>query len=433
MQPLPYPSPAATACLKRIAGRRLDHAEDLATEVRAILEAVRRDGDSALMQYINRFDAPALTLDQLQVSEAEIAAAGNQVDAAFRATLQRAIEQITAFHQRQLPNSWFDTPRPGVFLGQLIRPVDAAGIYVPGGQGGQTPLVSSVLMGAVPARIAGVPKLVMCTPPTPDGHINPCLLVAAAEVGITQIFRAGSAWGIAALAFGTQQVPQVDVIVGPGNIYVTLAKKLLAGTVGIDLIAGPSEILIVADDSARADFIAADLLSQAEHDALASAVLITTSPRLAEGVAAALERQMAQLPRRDIARQALDGYGALLVVSDLAAAFELVNQLAPEHLELHIADPLNALHQIRHAGAIFMGPYTPEPVGDYLAGPNHVLPTAGSARFSSALAVDHFLKKTSLLQYSQTAFEREAPDILRLAAIEGLDAHAAAVQIRLPS
>lgn len=433
MQPIPYPSFAAEAALKRIAGRRLEFADGLATEVGAILEAVRQGGDKALMTYINRFDAPQLTLTELLVSDHERDAAEAQVDAAFRRALQRAQDQITAFHQRQVPNSWFDMPRPGVFLGQLVRPVDAAGIYVPGGQGGQTPLISSVLMGAIPARIAGVPKLVMATPPMADGRINPYLLATASAVGIRHIVKAGSAWAVAALAFGTASVPRVDVIVGPGNMYVTMAKKLLAGTVGIDLIAGPSEILVVADESANPAFIAADLLSQAEHDALASAVLVSTSPAIAEAVASELVTQSARLPRQATAHKSLENYGALLVVQDLMTAFELINRLAPEHLELHIADPLMAISHIRHAGAIFMGAYTPEPVGDYMAGPNHVLPTAGSARFSSALSVEHFLKKTSLLQYSRAAFETEAPDIMRLAAIEGLDAHARSVEIRLTS
>jgi histidinol dehydrogenase len=360
-----------------------------------------------------------------------MAAAVGQVEPEFKRSLNRAVRQIAAFHKRQRTNSWIDTPRPGTLLGQMVHPVDAAGVYVPGGQGGSTPLVSSVLMGAIPAKIAGVSEIIMVTPPTRDGAVSPYLLAAAQKAGVTSVYKIGSAWAIGALAFGTATIPKVDVIVGPGNIYVTLAKKLVSGTVKIDMIAGPSEILVVADHTANPEHVAADLLSQAEHDPLASAMLVTDSGELAESVGEALQRQVSRLDRQDIAQQSLAAFGALLVVPDISVAIELANRIAPEHLELIIAEPFSRLGEIRHAGAIFVGPYTPEPVGDYLAGPNHVLPTAGTARFSSALSVDHFIKKTSVIHYDESAFRKEAGDIIRLAQTEGLGAHARSVKVRM--
>jgi histidinol dehydrogenase len=303
-------------------------------------------------------------------------------------------------------------------------------VYVPGGMGGETPLVSSVLMGCIPAKIAGVKNVCITTPPSKTGRVNPCILAAAQRVGVETIYKAGSAWGIAALAYGTETVPRVDVIAGPGNIYVTLAKKMVSGTVGIDIIAGPSEILVIADQKASPAYIAADLLSQAEHDPLASALLLTPSHELARAVSDTVVDQLKDLPRRAIAEASVKGYGAVIVVPDLATAFDLANQIAPEHLELHVKEPFQYLGSIQNAGAVFLGPYTPEPVGDYIAGPNHVLPTAGTARFASALSVDHFVKKTTVLYYSEKALERDAADITRLAEIEGLAAHARAVRIR---
>jgi histidinol dehydrogenase len=313
----------------------------------------------------------------------------------------------------------------------MVHPVDAAGVYVPGGKGGETPLVSSVLMGAIPAKIAGVPRVVMMTPPNREGGVNPYLLVAAKKVGVDKVYKAGSAWAIAALTFGTDTIAKVNVIVGPGNIYVTLAKKLVAGTVQIDIIAGPSEVLVIADAQADPEFVAADLLSQAEHDPLASAVLVTDSYPLAEAVRDALQRQVVQLSRREIAEQSLRAFGALIVVPDLTTAIDLSNRIAPEHLELQVRDPFAHISRIRHAGAVFLGSHTPEAVGDYVAGPNHVLPTAGTARFSSALSVGHFMKHTSLIHYTAEAFRKEAVDIMRLANIEGLEGHARSVAVRL--
>ncbi len=431
MKILRHPSTAAQRRLNAIARRSLSYRHKDARDVSRIIAHVQKNGDQALVEYTRRFDAPGLKAGQLAVSPEEIKQAARQVDRRFKRALNRAIRQIEGFHRQQFRQSWVDPARDGVLLGQLFHPVDSAGIYVPGGQGGLTPLVSSVLMGALPAKIAGVSRLVMVTPPTRSGDVNAHLLAAAHAVGIDAVYRVGSAWAIAALAYGTATIDPVDVIVGPGNLYVTLAKKLVAGTVGIDMVAGPSEILIVADHSANPAYAAADMLSQAEHDPLASAVLLTDSADVARGTAAELENQLAQLPRGDIAAAALRDYGAIIQVADMGTAIELANRIAPEHLELLTATPMDLVGGIRNAGAVFLGAHTPEPVGDYIAGPNHVLPTAGTARFSSALSVDNFVKKTSLIRYTAEALKEEAADIICLAEIEGLDAHANAVRLRL--
>lgn len=426
-----YPSADAHQRLELIRSRRLGADPALEQQVRDILTRVKDAGDEALLDYTRRFDAPEMTLESLTVTTAELEAARHQVDEPFLAVLRQAIANITAFHRQQLRPSWFDTRDDGTLLGQMVRPVSSAGLYIPGGQGGATPLLSSVLMNAIPATIAGVGDLALVTPPRRDGTVNPFLLTAAAEVGVTRIHKLGSAWAIAALAYGTASVKPVAVIVGPGNVYVTLAKKLVAGEVGIDLLAGPSEILVIADAHADPAYLAADLLSQAEHDPLASAVLVTTSAKLAEAVRSELAVQLEALPRGEIARTSLNRYGALFTVDDLERALELANRIAPEHLELQVRDPWGLLPKIRHAGAVFLGANTPEAVGDYFAGPNHVLPTAGTARFASALSVDNFLKKTSVVAYSREALERDAEAICRLARLEGLDAHAASVAIRV--
>jgi len=425
-----FPSAAAQKRLDRIVNRGLSFKARDVQAVKRILADVRKKKDKALISYINRFDAPKLTARSLKVTKKELSEARRRVDKGFIRSLNKAARQIKAFHMHQVEQSWSMADVDGTMLGQLVKPVGAAGVYVPGGRGGKTPLVSSVLMGCIPAKIAGVKNICITTPPTRSGKVNPYLLAAARTVGVETIFKAGSAWGIAALAYGTETVPRVDVIVGPGNIYVTLAKKLVSGTVGIDMIAGPSEILIIADAKAIPAFVAADLLSQAEHDPLASAMLLTTSAELAKAVSNAVKEQLKDLPRKAIAEASLKSYGAMIVVPDLGTAFDLANQIAPEHLELHVEEPLLYLDRIQNAGAVFLGPYAPEPVGDYIAGPNHVLPTAGSARFASALSVDHFMKKTSIIYYSDKALTRDAPDIIRLAQIEGLEAHARAVRIR---
>ncbi|MCK4390687.1 MAG: histidinol dehydrogenase [Desulfobacterales bacterium] len=425
-----FPSVAAQKRLDAIVNRDLAFKARDMQAVKRILTDVRKNKDKALIEYINRFDAPNLTAGSLKVTKKEFNEARRRVDKGFVRSLNKAATQIEAFHRHQVEQSWFTTHIDGTVLGQLIRPVDAAGVYVPGGQGGETPLVSSVLMGCIPARIAGVKNICITTPPTRSGEVNPHLVVAAQRVDVDAIYKAGSAWGIAAMAYGTETLPRVDVIVGPGNIYVTLAKKLVAGTVGIDIIAGPSEVLVIADDKANPAYIAADLLSQAEHDPLASAILLTTSAPLAKAVSDAVIGQLKDLPRRAIAGASIKTYGAIIVVPDLAAAFDLGNQIAPEHLELHVEEPFQYVGRVQNAGAIFLGPHTPEPVGDYIAGPNHVLPTAGTARFASALSVEHFVKKTSIVYYSEKALKRDASDIIRLAEIEGLTAHARAVRIR---
>jgi histidinol dehydrogenase len=431
MKIIAYPSAAAERRMNKIASRAFDYSKKDLDYVARILNDVRRNGDQALINYTRKFDAPRMTLKALPVEAAEFERAALQVDKPVLRAIQRAARQIESFHRRQKQQSWIQTERPGTLLGQLVSPVGAVGIYVPGGQGGKTPLVSSVLMGAIPAKVAGVGRIVLVTPPTRAGKVNPHLLVAARRAGIKEVYKVGGPWAVAALGFGTDTIPKVDVIVGPGNQYVTLAKKLLFGTVGIDMIAGPSEILVIADSSADPHFVAADLLSQAEHDVMSSAILVTDSVELAKKAVAEVKAQLAELPRNDIASQSLNNYGAIFTTRNIETAADLSNRMAPEHLELQVDDPFELLGSIKNAGAVFLGHYTPEPIGDYIAGPNHVLPTAGTARFSSALSVDHFIKKTSLIHYSEKAFRREAGDVVRLADIEGLGAHARSVKVRL--
>jgi histidinol dehydrogenase len=431
MKVLTYPTEEAEARIDRIVKRSLSYPEDLEHTVVEIIKAVQVEGDAALLRYTRKFDAPGIELEELRVRNSEIVAAAKEVDPDFSGLVQRAKDNIAAFHQAQRKYSWFVPCEDGSILGQMFTPVAAAGLYIPGGRAGETPLISSLLMNSIPAIVAGVPRLQVMTPPRQDGSINPYLLVTAQMLGIREIYKVGSAWAIAALAFGTATIPSVDVIAGPGNIYVTLAKKLLAGQVGIDMLAGPSEILVIADSSANPQHVAADLLSQAEHDPLASALMLTPDPRLAEATAAALEEQLAQLPRRQVAEESLAAFGGVILVKDLDTAFALANKIAPEHLELLVTEPFQLLGKIQNAGAVFLGHHSPEPVGDYFAGPSHVLPTAGTARFSSGLSVDHFIKRTSVVSYSAKALERDAADIMRLAKLEGLEAHARSVKVRL--
>jgi histidinol dehydrogenase len=398
--------------------------------VAEILAKVRNQGDQALLEYTRRFDAPDFTLAQLRVTEAEIEAAFDQVDPELLATLDLAIDRITTFHRHEKEESWTITGDHGIITGRLVNPVDSAGLYVPGGQGGRTPLVSSVLMNGIPAGIAGVVRRVMVTPPNREGQVNPALLVAAAKIGIREIYKVGSAWAIAALAYGTDTIPRVDVIVGPGNQYVAEAKQQVSGRVRIDMVAGPSEVLIAADDSAIPAYIAADLLAQAEHDPQALAMLVTTSARIAEGVVNELERQLPLLSREEIARQSLRERGIIFLAESEKEMVEIANRLAAEHLELMVAEPFEMVKEIRHAGAIFLGSHVPESTGDYLAGPNHVLPTMGTARFSSALGVETFIKKSSLISYPREALLADSPHIQRLANLEGLSAHARSAAIR---
>ncbi len=399
--------------------------------VTEILDRVRSLGDDAVVEYTRKFDAPQMEKEHLRVTELEFEQAAAEVDGSFMETLCFAADRIRTFHEREMEDSWFLTRDDGTVTGRLVRPVDSAGLYVPGGQGGSTPLVSSVLMNGIPAAIAGVKRRVMMTPPDKEGKVNPALLMAAREVGITEVYKAGSAWAVAALAFGTESVRPVDVIVGPGNQFVTEAKRQVMGRVRIDMIAGPSEVLIVADDTANPAFIAADMLAQAEHDPQALALLITTSQAVAGEVVIELEHQLPRLSRQDIARTSLEKRGTILLVDSVEQGIELANEIAIEHLELQVEDPWQWLPRINHAGAIFLGPYTPEAAGDYVAGPNHVLPTMGTARISSALGVETFLKKSSIISYSRQALLADADHIQRLAGLEGLSAHANSIAVRV--
>lgn len=396
--------------------------------VQGIIEGVRQEGDAALRRYTKQFDK--VDLDQLAITYEELQAAYSEVDQEFLVALRQAAVNIRAFHEKQKRNSWMDVQSGGTLLGQLIRPLARVGLYVPGGKAAYP---SSVLMNAIPALVAGVKEIVMVTPPATAGEpgVNPYVLVAAAECGIKEMYRVGGAQAIAALAYGTETIGRVDKIVGPGNIYVALAKRQVYGKVDIDSIAGPSEIVILADDTADAAYLAADLLSQAEHDEMASAVLVTPSAALAEAVSREVERQVAELPKREIAEASIRDYGAILLVDSIPAGIDAVNRLAPEHLEIVTAAPFELLGFIENAGAIFLGPYSPEPVGDYFAGPNHVLPTNGTARFSSALSVDDFIKKSSVIHYSKQDLLAHGEAIVTLARREGLDAHANAITQRL--
>ncbi|GLI09348.1 histidinol dehydrogenase [Paenibacillus tyrfis] len=396
--------------------------------VQRIIEEVRRDGDAALRKFAQQFDG--VKIEELRVTQEEIEAAYAQVDESFLTALREAAVNIRRFHEKQMRNSWMDLQADGSILGQVIRPLRRVGLYVPGGKAAYP---SSVLMNAIPAQVAGVPEIVMVTPPATAGveGINPHILVAAAEAGVREIYRVGGAQAVAALAYGTESIPAADKIVGPGNIYVALAKRSVFGAVDIDSIAGPSEIVVLADETADAAYVAADLLSQAEHDEMASAILVTPSRKLAEAVRQEVDRQLSELPRRDIAAQSIRDYGAILTVDSLTEGVGVVNRLAPEHLEIIVREPFDYLSRIENAGAIFLGPYSSEPVGDYFAGPNHVLPTNGTARFSSPLNVDDFLKKSSVIYYSKEALLRDGEKIITLARHEGLDAHARAIEIRL--
>ncbi|MDA0691990.1 MAG: histidinol dehydrogenase [Nitrospinae bacterium] len=394
--------------------------------VRNILQDVRQKGDSALLEYTHRFDQHDLPMDRLQVTPEEIQQAYSQVKPEQIDALRLAAKNIRAFHQRQVQSSW-EYREDDVLLGQIIRPLEIVGIYVPGGKASYP---SSVLMNAIPAQVAGVERVVMCSP-APKGEFSPHVLVAADLAGVTEIFKVGGAQAVGAMAFGTSSIPRVDKIVGPGNIYVALAKRMVFGVVDIDMIAGPSEILIVADESARADFVAADLLSQAEHDEEAVPILVTPSESLARAVVEELETQTKQRDRGGIIKASLDNHCRLLVVASLEDGIDLANRIAPEHLELAVDKPEFWAKRIKNAGAIFLGHFTPEAMGDYLAGPNHVLPTSGTARFSSPLGAYDFIKRTSLIGYSQEALKKSAASLTILAEMESLDAHAEAVKIRV--
>ncbi len=396
--------------------------------VREILQAVKRQGDKALLKYTEEFDGRLFTADQLRVKGAELDAAYQQVSQELLSAIQLAARNIEAFHRQRLPKSWVNFGEDEVVLGKRYTPVDRAGVYIPGGRAAYP---STVLMNAIPAKVAGVPQLVMVTPPGQNEHLNAAVLVAAQEAGVEEIYRVGGAQSIAALAYGTETIPKVDVITGPGNVYVTIAKKLVYGTVGIDSLAGPSEVLIIADGAANPSHVATDLLAQAEHDPLAAAILITNDPTLATAVQEEVERQLVDHPRRLLTEKAIAHYGIIILVDSIEIAAHLSNQFAPEHLELEVAEPWDLLEKIRHAGAIFLGYSTPEAVGDYIAGPNHTLPTSGAARYASALGVEVFMKHSSLIQYSPQALQKVATAIQTLAQAEGLPSHAESVRSRV--
>ena len=418
---------AAGARLEAIAERTgSSQSREAAERVDAIIEQVRQQGDAALMELTERFDG--VRPDPLRIPADELAAAWQATPADLQAALQLAHRRIVDFHQRQKPADLSVTGVHGERLGRRWRPVERAGLYVPGGRASYP---STVLMNAVPARVAGVQRLVMVTPPGPDGRVNQTVLAAAHLAGIEEIYRVGGAQAIAALAYGTASIPRVDVITGPGNLYVTLAKKAVYGRVSIDSLAGPSEVLVIADHSANPEHVAADLLAQAEHDPLAAAILLTTSPELAAAVPAAIEAQLAGHPRAAITRQALNDWGLIVVCDSLDQAARLSDRFAPEHLELQVDRPEPLAEQINHAGAIFLGAWTPEAVGDYLAGPNHTLPTSGTARFAGALCVETFLRHTSLIQFNRQALEATGAAVGTLADSEGLHSHAESVRRRL--
>jgi histidinol dehydrogenase len=393
-----------------------------------IIADVRKRGDAAVLELTRRFDRlEAASVQELEVTATEIEAAFAKVSADEIASLRLAVKRVTSFHEKQKQQTWLSTEEDDIMLGQKVTPLSKVGIYVPGGKASYP---SSVIMNAVPARVAGVGEIIMVAP-SPGGEISPHVLVAASLSGVDRIFRIGGAQAVAALAYGTATIPRVDKITGPGNIYVATAKKLVFGQVGIDMIAGPSEILVINDGSGNPAHIAADLLSQAEHDELASSILITTDRAFAEKVAAKVELQLTKLSRETIARASWEKYGAIIVADTLDEVIAFSNRIAPEHLELAVADPFAILSQITNAGAIFMGHWTPEAAGDYLAGPNHTLPTGGTSRFFSPLSVDDFIKKSSIVYFSKTGLQRLGADIVRIAELEGLEAHGRSVSIRL--
>ncbi len=400
-------------------------AKDVSDIVLNIINNVKENGDKAVYEYTVKFDGKAP--EKTEISVDEIESLIQSCDKDYISTLEKAAENIRDFHKRQVQQSWLTTKENGVIMGQRVRGLERVGLYVPGGTAAYP---SSVLMNAIPAKLAGCKEIVMTTPPSKDGKPNPDIIAAAKIAGVDRIFLMGGAQAVAALAYGTEQIPKVDKIVGPGNIFVATAKKLLYGVVDIDMIAGPSEILIIADETAKPDFLAADLMSQAEHDKLASSILLTNSKTLAEKVKAELKIQCEKLERKDIIEESLKNYGAVIVCSDMAQAVEFANELAPEHLEVCCENPMEYVGKLDNAGSVFLGNYSPEPLGDYFAGPNHVLPTSGTARFFSPLSVDSFVKKSSFIYYTEDALKEQSDDIVRFAEVEGLTAHANSIKVR---
>lgn len=413
--------------LSSLIKRSPNHYSEYETVVEEIIEQVRLKKDEALFEYTLGFDKFALNADNIRVTREEIQDAYKHLDGELVRVIRQSAENIRSFHKKQLRSSWFDAGKDGTILGMKFGPIGRAGVYVPGGKAAYP---SSVLMNVIPARVAGVEEIIMTTPPDKDGRVNPGTLVAADIAGVDTVYRVGGAQAIAAMAFGTQSVPKVDKITGPGNIFVALAKKAVYGHVGIDSIAGPSEILILADESANPRYVAADLLSQAEHDELASAILITTSRELAKAVSVQVDKFTDRLSRSEIIRKSLDNYGYILLAENMQDAIDAANEIASEHLEILTVNPFEVMTKIRNAGAIFLGEYSSEPLGDYFAGPNHILPTNGTAKFFSPLNVDDFMKKTSIISYSREALEKVHEDIELFAESEGLTAHANSIRVR---
>ena len=407
--------------------RSPNHYSQYEAAVSEIIGGVRARGDQALFEYTLKYDGFDLNAGNIQVTKQEIQEAYEKLDQEFIQVIQKSTENIRTFHEKQLRNSWFDTRKDGSILGMKISPIEKAGVYVPGGKAAYP---SSVLMNVIPAKVAGVERIIMTTPPGADGQVNPGTLAAADMAGVDAIYKVGGAQAVAAMAFGTESVPKVDKITGPGNIFVALAKKAVYGHVSIDSVAGPSEILVLADETADPRYVAADLLSQAEHDELASAILITTSRELAWKTSEQVERFASQLSRQEIIRKSLDNYGYILVAGSMEEAGEAANEIASEHLEILTANPFEVMAKIRNAGAIFLGEYSSEPLGDYFAGPNHILPTNGTAKFFSPLSVDDFIKKTSIISYSRESLEKVHKDIELFAGNEGLTAHANSIRVR---
>ncbi|RGX91016.1 histidinol dehydrogenase [Roseburia sp. OF03-24] len=418
---------ARTNILENLLKRSPNSYGEFEGRVNEIIENVRANRDAAIFDYTKRFDGADINAENILVTEDEIKEAYEKVDEKLLAVIRKALVNIRKYHEKQRQYSWFDSEESGIILGQKVTALEKVGVYVPGGK---AVYPSSVLMNIVPAKVAGVKKIVMTTPPGKDGKVNPATLVAAKEAGVDAIYKVGGAQAIAALAFGTESIPKVDKIVGPGNIYVALAKKAVFGFVSIDSIAGPSEIMVLADETANPRFVAADLLSQAEHDEMASAILVTTSRTLAEQVSKEVEGFVAQLSRKEIIQKSLDNYGYILVAENMDEAIATVNEIASEHLELVTKNPFETMTKIRNAGAIFVGEYSSEPLGDYFAGPNHVLPTNGTAKFFSPLSVDDFIKKSSIISYSREALEPIYKDIVQFAECEQLTAHANSIRVR---
>ncbi len=420
-------TPECAAFLAALREREEGTPAQVEAEVRAILEDVRARGDAALWDYARRFDGAQLTPATARVTEDERRAAAGRLPAAEREALTLAAQRIEAFHRRQRREPWSFTEPDGTVLGQAVRPLHRVGVYVPGGRAAYP---STVLMAAIPARVAGVAEVILCTPCGAHLEVNPAVLAAADLAGVSAVYRVGGAHAVAAMAYGTATIPRVDKIVGPGNVYVAAAKRLVFGAVGIDMIAGPTEVVVIADETARPDWVAADLLAQAEHDPVAAPIAIVTSRPLAEKVAEAAAAQVATLPKRAIAEAALQAHGAVIVAAGVGEALAVANAIAPEHLELMVADPWRWLPEVQNVGAVFLGATTPEVAGDYLAGPNHVLPTGGTARFASPLSVDDFVKRTSFAALTPNAFRTLAPALARLARLEGLEGHARSAEIR---